>query len=31
MGDTTFTKPIDMTLPRIQMFNHSFSNFIAQD
>ena len=28
MGDTTFTKPIDMTLPRIQMFNHSFSNFI---
>ena len=28
MGDTTFTKPFDMTLPRIQMFNHSFSNFI---
>jgi len=31
MGDTKFTKPIDMTLPRIQMFNHSFTNLIAQD
>ena len=31
VGDTTFTTPVDITLPHFYIFNHTFSNVIAQD
>ncbi|CAC5400203.1 unnamed protein product [Mytilus coruscus] len=31
LGDTTFTKQINIQIPSINIFNHSFSNIIAQD
>ncbi|KAK3099326.1 hypothetical protein FSP39_002667 [Pinctada imbricata] len=30
-GDTTFPTPINLTIPEFQMFNHSFSNIVAND
>lgn len=31
MGDTTFTNPAVLNLPNLNFYNHSFSQFIAQD
>ncbi|KAJ8315285.1 hypothetical protein KUTeg_007435, partial [Tegillarca granosa] len=31
MGDTTFSKPIDITIPQFKIFNHVFSKVVAQD
>ncbi|CAC5417186.1 unnamed protein product [Mytilus coruscus] len=31
MGDTTFTNPAVLSLPNLNFYNHSFSQFIAQD
>ena len=30
-GDTTFPTPINLTIPEFQMYNHSFSNIVAND
>ena len=30
-GDTTFTTPVDITLPNMNIYNHSFSSMIATD
>ncbi|CAC5369234.1 unnamed protein product [Mytilus coruscus] len=31
MGDTTFAQPIDLTIPNFHIYNHTFSNILAQD
>ncbi|CAC5415176.1 unnamed protein product [Mytilus coruscus] len=31
LGDTVFTKPINIDIPKIHIFNHTFSNILAQD
>ncbi|CAC5393493.1 unnamed protein product [Mytilus coruscus] len=31
MGDTTFTQPIDLDIPNFHIYNHTFSNILAQD
>ncbi|KAK3097873.1 hypothetical protein FSP39_014042 [Pinctada imbricata] len=30
-GDTTFTKPINLSVPEFQFYNHSFSSIVAND
>jgi len=31
LGDTVFQSPIDINIPDIHIYNHSFSNILAQD